>query len=300
LLQLRVVFAHGPRQLDSAGDYQVRLRLDLIEHLRPERRAVFRGGRRRNQSRVHHLHQVVVNQVLVRCLDHDRFLASFLQLLVHLLQICVIDCQRIDVDLFCPQVGQRGNRSKLRPGYDDLGDVGLDRSREGNSLFAFGRHHGAVGDQVSQSLRKRGLNLVSSRRKECDFHLQLAGLQLLVGEFLELFQRLVHHSSGLPFVVEKTDRVDQDQSANIAALHRLIQVASAASETHRQRDVTRWSRWFVWRRYWRNRASLRLRLSLLGSGRSRSRLATATQRHQAREQEGQHEMLAKRSRDSGH
>ena len=59
------------------------------------------------------------------------------------------------------------------------------------------------------------------------FTLQFARLQLLVGELLKLLQRLVHHALGLPFVVEETDGVEDDERANIAGLHHFIEVAGA-------------------------------------------------------------------------
>ena len=209
------------------------MRLDLIEHLRPQGGPLFRGDRRRNQSGVHHLHQIVVHQVLVGRLDDDRRLAFLLQRLVHLLQVGVIGGQRIDVHLFAAQVGERGDRAEIRSRYDDLGYVRLDRRREGNSLFALGRDHDSVSDHVSHALRQGRLDLVGTHRKERDFHVQLAGLQLLVDELLELLQRLVHDALGMSFVVEEADGIDQDEGANVAVLRHLIEIAGAAPECRR-------------------------------------------------------------------
>ncbi len=112
-----------------------------------------------------------------------------------------------------------------------MGYVCLDRRREGNSLFTVGCDDDSVSDDVSEPFREGRFNLVDSHGKKCDFHLQLARLQLLVGELLELFQRLVLHASGLPFVVEETDGVEYDQRADVAPLHHLVEVAGVTAET---------------------------------------------------------------------
>ena len=209
------------------------MRLNVVEHLRPKGSSLFRRDRRRDQSSVHHLHQIVVHQVLVRRLDYDRRLAGFLKLLVRLLQVVVIRGKRIDINLFATQVRESGERGGARSSDDDLGYVGLDRCRESDSLFSVGRDDDSVGNHVSQPLCQGRFKLVHSHGKKCDFHLQLAGLQLLVGELLELFQCLVHHASGLPFVVEKTDGVEDDQGTDVAPLRHLIEVAGVTPETGR-------------------------------------------------------------------
>ena len=242
------------------------MRLNVIEHLRPKGGFLFRRDRRRNQSGVHHLHQIVVHQVLVRRLDDDWRLALLLQRLVHLLQVCVIGGKRVDVHLFSAQVGQGGDRAEIRSRYDDLGYVRLDRRREGNPLFALGRDHDSVSDHVSHAFRQGRLNLVGSHRNECDFHVQRAGLQLLIGELLELLQRLVHHAFGMPLVVEETDGVEDDQCTNVAVLRHLIEIAGATPENRRERDVARGRRRLIRRRYGGAGAACSFACSVLAGG----------------------------------
>ena len=84
----------------------------MIEYLRPEIGSLFCRDRRRDQSSVHHLHQIVVRQILVCGFDYDRLLADLLERLVRLLQVFVIRGKGINVNLFSSKVREGGDRAE--------------------------------------------------------------------------------------------------------------------------------------------------------------------------------------------
>jgi hypothetical protein len=99
------------------------MRLDAVQNSRPKQSTHAPGNCRRDQPGVHHLDQIVVAQVPVRRLDHDGCLAGFFKRSVHLLQVFVIDGERIDIDLFTAKSFEGGDRTVLGCGDDDLGYI---------------------------------------------------------------------------------------------------------------------------------------------------------------------------------
>src|SRR5262249_34981030 len=147
--------------------------------------------------------------------------------------VLVVDRQWIDVDLSSAEILPGGDAAERRPGDDDLSYIGSNRRRERDAAFTVGSDRDRVRNDVADAFRQRGLELIDSYRKKCDFDFDDARLQLVVGEALEVSQSLEVDAPRQAAVVEEADGVDDDERADGTPLHHFIEVADPALEVYR-------------------------------------------------------------------
>ena len=131
------------------------------------------------------------------------------------------------------RVVEAGHVLQRGPSDDDLADVLHDGVGESHLLFALRGDDDGGGDDVSDAFVQGGFELIGAHGDEDDFGLERAGLELLIDELLELLECLVVYAFGQAVLVEETNRIDQHQGANRAALHHVVEIVGVFSKADR-------------------------------------------------------------------
>ena len=233
-LQERTVLAHRPGDLGVRAQDDVRVKLQLGQHLGPELRQVVVHDDVLDEPGVGHLEQVLVLEVVRREPNPRRLLAALGQVGVQLLDALVVDRSLPNEDFLVGKIVHGGDRRGIRTRDDDLGDVRRGRFREVHLLQALGGHRQGGRRDVPAPVEEGRRQLVAADRDEGDEDPQVAGLVLLVELVLEHLEGFVGDAAGRALVDEVVRLVVHDQDADVPALLQGVEVAALFADAEGQ------------------------------------------------------------------
>src|SRR4051812_35306525 len=232
-LQLGIVLPHHPRDSPLAGDHHLRMRLQTRKHFRPQFRPLTGRHRRREQTSIHHLNQIVLVKFFVRLPDIYETLPILLERGVYILQVFVVRGKRVDPDLFASETLKVRYCSVFLPCSDDLRYVLLNRHGKRYPFLPLWSNHHAIRDDVSEPGVESRLQLVEAHRDKRNFHGQDALTKPLIDKLLEFLQPFVNNTSGGSHVVEEPDWVEDHERTNSTPLDHRVEVIRMVLEVER-------------------------------------------------------------------